>query len=83
MAQQFSSNDAQVSQQLKTNVDGSNTYLSELKETNTKIKNYNTNMDSLLDDSDIVVLQKNYDYMFWTILATGAVLVSMNIVKSK
>ena len=40
-------------------------------------------MDSLLDDSDIVVLQKNYDYMFWTILATGAVLVSMNIVKSK
>ena len=35
----------------------------------------------LLDDSDIAVLQKNYDYLFWSILATGTVVVAMNIVK--
>ena len=38
-------------------------------------------VDRILDDSDIVVLQKNYDYLFWSILAAGTVLVSMNIVK--
>ena len=39
----------------------------------------NNNIDKILQDSDIVVLQKNYDYLFWTILAAGSVLVAMNI----
>jgi hypothetical protein len=39
------------------------------------------NIDNILMDSDIVVLQKNYNYLFWSILATGTVLVAMNIVK--
>jgi hypothetical protein len=40
-------------------------------------------MNRILDDSDIVVLQKNYDYLFWSILAVGAVIISMNIVKKQ
>lgn len=39
----------------------------------------NNNLDKILEDSDIVVLQKNYDYLFWTILAAGSVVVAMNI----
>jgi hypothetical protein len=67
--------------QSKTNVKGLDNYLKNLDSTNTKITNFPTSMDNILGDSDIVVLQKNYDYLFWTILATGTVLVSMNIVK--
>ena len=33
----------------------------------------------ILENSDIVVLQKNYEYMFWSILAVGTVLVAINI----
>jgi len=39
----------------------------------------NDNLDRFLKDSDIVVLQKNYDYLFWSILAAGSVVVAMNI----
>ena len=58
-------------------------YLNELNYTDNKIKgfNTNTNIENILSDSDIVVLQKNYDYLFWSILATGTVVVAMNIVK--
>ena len=41
----------------------------------------NNNLNKILQDSDIDVLQKNYDYLLWTILATGSVLVAMNISK--
>lgn len=67
--------------QSKTNVKGIGNYLTELNNTNIKITNFPSSMDNILDDSDIVVLQKNYDYYFWTILAAGTVVVSMNIVK--
>ena len=67
--------------QSKTNVNGLDNYLRNLDSTNTKITNFPTSMDNILGDSDIVVLQKNYEYLFWSILATGTVLVSMNIVK--
>jgi hypothetical protein len=44
--------------------------------------NANNNINKILQDSDINVLQKNYDYLLWTILATGSVLVAMNITKN-
>jgi hypothetical protein len=40
-------------------------------------------IQNILKDSDIVVLQKNYEYLFWSILAAGTVLVSMNVVKNQ
>jgi hypothetical protein len=39
-------------------------------------------MDSIVNDSDINVLKENYNYYFWSILAVGVVLVSMNILKN-
>ena len=36
----------------------------------------------MLQDSDIDVLQKNYEYLLWSILAAGSVLVAMNITKN-
>ena len=67
--------------QMSKNVLGVGEYLNNLTENNKKIKHYNTSIDNILQDSDIVVLQKNYDYLFWSILAAGSVLVAMNFVK--
>jgi archaellum component FlaC len=67
--------------QATNNVSGIKDYLKEIAFTNKKINGFNENINNILQDSDIVVLQKNYDYLFWTILATGALLVSINIVK--
>ena len=74
-----------ASQQSQQNIKGTKRYLSEFQKTNKQITNFSTNVETsvenVLRDSDIVVLQKNYDYLFWTILATGSVLIAMNIVK--
>jgi len=67
--------------QSKKNVQGIDNYLSNLTNTNTKITNYPVNIDNILNDSDIDALQKNYDYLFWTILATGTLLITMNMIK--
>ena len=40
-------------------------------------------LNLILENSDIVVLQKNYEYMFWSILAAGTVLVAMNIAPNR
>jgi hypothetical protein len=59
-------------------------YLNQYKKTDEKINSYNsavnTNVQNILNDSDIIVLQENYKYMFWTTLAVGTVLLSMNII---
>jgi hypothetical protein len=67
--------------QMNRNVQGVEEYLTDINQTNKKINNYGTGIDNILKDSDIVVLQKNYDYLFWSILAAGSVLVAMNVVK--
>jgi hypothetical protein len=57
-------------------------YLKEYEKTNTKIKNYSSgNMAGIVHDSDINVLKENYNYYFWSILAVGTVLVTMNVTK--
>jgi hypothetical protein len=74
-------------QQSQENVKGIYNYLTDLTATNNKSKlvagETSANIQNILKDSDIVVLQKNYDYLFWSILAAGTVLVSMNIVKNQ
>jgi len=71
--------------QSEKNVTGLNNYLTDLTDTNKNIitttKKNNGNLQNILKDSDIVVLQKNYSYLGWSILAAGAVLITMNIVK--
>jgi hypothetical protein len=73
-----------VENQSNKNEVGISNYLTHLNNTNTSINVSNQNSNSLeniLNDSDIVVLQKNYSYLFWSILAAGTVLITMNIVK--
>jgi uncharacterized coiled-coil protein SlyX len=69
--------------QSQTNVTGLTDYVDGLKNTNSKISGIvgDGNINNILKDSDIVVLQKNYDYLFWSIIATGSVLVAMNVIK--
>jgi hypothetical protein len=78
---EFGNGSQTAATQMMVNVQGVGKYLTDLTQTNKKIQNYNTSIDNILKDSDIVVLQKNYDYLFWSILAAGSVLVAMNIVK--
>lgn len=71
--------------QSQVNDSGIQDYVKNITTTNKKIGSIagetNGNIQNILKDSDIVVLQKNYDYLFWSILAAGTVLVSMNIIK--
>ena len=78
----FNSGTNQVHSQSESNVTGIQEYLKGINTSNHKISNLkNNNIENILSDSDIVVLQKNYNYLFWSILAAGTVLVTMNIVK--
>lgn len=38
------------------------------------------NLNGIINDSDIRVLQENYSYMFWSILAVGTVAISLNVI---
>lgn len=68
--------------QMETNSSGINQYLNDITKNNTMIKAHGSdNIQHILNDSDITVLQENYKYLFWSILAAGTVLVSMNIMK--
>jgi hypothetical protein len=77
----FSMGSAKAQHQTKKNVIGLDNYVTDLNTTQDKIKGIDTNIDNILNDSDITVLQLNYDYLFWTIIATGIVLVTMNLTK--
>jgi hypothetical protein len=83
----FQNGTNKAEQQSKQNVTGLQDYLTELTNTNTQSTlvdgDTSGNIQNILKDSDIVVLQKNYDYLFWSILAAGTVLVSMNVVQKQ
>ena len=78
---EFGTGSEEAENQSQANMQGIKGYLKDYKKTTDNIKGFTVGIDNILNDSDIVVLQKNYDYLFWSILATGAVLVTMNIVK--
>lgn len=80
----FESGHNSLNIQSDKNIRGLRNYLMDYNNiTNNIKKTDSTNIENILKDSDITVLQKNYDYLFWSILATGTVLVTMNIVKNK
>ena len=80
----FSSGNDSLNSQSSKNLEGLGDYLKDFKKTTDGIKNFDaTNIENILKDSDITVLQKNYDYLFWSILAAGTVLVTMNIAKKQ
>ena len=77
----FNDNDIALKNQATQNVNGVKNGLKDLKKIQKKIKHFNLSTSEILDNSDITVLQKNYNYMFWSILAIGTVIVSMHISK--
>jgi len=82
----LSTDTSTVTNQTDKNMSGLSNYVSNLVDTKQQIKEgfgnkRKNNIDNLLTDSDITVLQQNYDYLFWSILATGTVLVSMSVLK--
>jgi archaellum component FlaC len=79
----FDTGSNSLNNQATKNFEGLGDYLKDFFKTNNNITNFNTNVENILKDSDITVLQKNYDYLFWSILAVGTVLVTMNIVKKQ
>ena len=82
LTNQFETGNQQLEQQSQTNSQSLNNYIKDIKNTNKKIRGFNTNVDNILQDSDIVVLKQNYDYLFWSILAVTTVIISMNIIKN-
>ena len=85
-----SSNGTKISQtQASRNLLGVNDYQKEYDDVNEQVTNYtkegftmNNNINKILEDSDINVLQKNTDYLLWSILAAGSVLVAMHLKKN-
>ena len=78
----FNENDILVNSQSSTNMQSVDQYLIELNKVNKVLKQFkDDNYNNILNDSDIVVLQESYNYMFWSILAVGCLLITMNIGK--
>jgi hypothetical protein len=75
-----STNNTTVGTQSVNNINGLQDFLNDYNTTNQKIEQIGS-VDNILNDSDIKVLQENYTYLFWSILAVGTVLVTMNIAK--
>jgi len=87
LTNKFQSGSVNAEQQSNKNISGVDQYYKDFNNTNNKIRGIagenSVGIENILNDSDIVVLQKNYDYLFWSILAVGTVLVSMNVLKKE
>jgi ElaB/YqjD/DUF883 family membrane-anchored ribosome-binding protein len=80
LTSQFQSGATKTQTQLETNSSGIKTYLTDISKNTSKMKEHvNNNVQNIVNDSDIMVLQENYKYLFWSILAAGTVLVAMNL----
>jgi flagellar hook-associated protein FlgK len=84
LTNEFQGGSDNTASQMQQNVAGVGEYLKELNAINQKISNFgseNTGINNIIKDSDIVVLQKNYSYLFWSTLAVGSVIVAMKLSK--
>ena len=81
---QLSKNNYSVNFQTQEDIKGFNKYISEINLTNEKIDNINSNnnIDNILKDTNIRILQQNYKYMLFSILAAGAVIIAINLKKT-
>jgi len=69
--------------QSTANVDEINKVTSKLSVFKNKMDEIRTtNYDNILNDTELTVLNENYTYMVWSILAIGSVLVGMNVLKN-
>jgi len=91
LTNKFKTGTINVKEQSDKNLSTMNKNINDLNEINNKIdvisepttsgieSMTNRDIENILKDSDIVVLQKNYKYLLWSILAAGTVLITMNI----
>ncbi len=79
----FENGTVSAQDQAKKNIEGIQDYLTGLDKTNVKVTNFDTTFERVLTDSDINILKENYNYLFWSILAAGTVIVSMNVLKGQ
>lgn len=90
LTNKFQTGTVDVKEQSDKNLSTMNKNINELNNINDKISLIseissgvesmtNRDIENILKDSDIVVLQKNYKYLLWSILAAGTVLITMNI----
>jgi hypothetical protein len=78
----FDNNSNLAINQSHENINGIQGYLNDINKTNNKVNNFDENFKNILNDSDINVLKENYNYLFWSILATGSVILSINLFKN-
>ena len=85
--------DNKIYEKLNMNAEQFNKNLAMYKSINNKIQSNNNiegmrnigldvnDIKGMLSDSDIRVLQENYSYIFWSILAVGVLTVTINLMK--
>ena len=77
----FYNNLNQINKQSNQNIKGLNAYTTDIKNVKSQINNFSSDYVRIAEETDIQVLQANYTYMMWSILAVGTVLVGMNVMK--
>lgn len=78
-------NITRVNDQITSNSIAREEYVDDITSNNTNESNMldiSNNIQNMLHDSDITTLQKNYSYIFVSILAAASILVAMNVVKN-
>jgi hypothetical protein len=78
-ANKFGNNKDKLLLQSRDNIKGLNNFERDIKNVGKHILNFDLNHENILNESEILLLKENYNYMFWSILAIGSVLVAMNI----
>ncbi len=80
-SREFMEKNKNVSTQIKKNSDYFNTNTKKYIELSQQKKQTNDSLENILQDSDITVLQENYNFMFWSILTVGTVILTVNMAK--
>jgi len=86
-ADKYSSGSGTVNQKIASNIKAvegftNNGFLTQLKNTRKKIDEMAKNDNNIVRNSDIVVLQQNYEYVLWSILAIGTILITMKVIRN-
>ena len=81
---QFNKDLTNIDAESRTNGTTITQAVSDIENTNKTINNLKGkegDIQNIVKDTDIVLLQKNYEYIFWSILAAGSVLVTMHVLR--
>jgi hypothetical protein len=74
------SQNTSVNQSITTTNTSLDKYIAKYKQIGSKITQNNAPTQNIIvQDSDIYVLQENYNYMFWSILAIVSIIIAMNL----